>query len=54
MTGNTLCFVCLFVQGIFISRVSAEGPAARAGVKVGDKLLEVNSCLLLLPISSVF
>uniref|UniRef100_A0A3Q3F918 Protein scribble homolog n=1 Tax=Labrus bergylta TaxID=56723 RepID=A0A3Q3F918_9LABR len=29
-------------QGIFISRVSEEGPAARAGVKVGDKLLEVN------------
>ncbi|XP_056868621.1 protein scribble homolog isoform X6 [Takifugu flavidus] len=29
-------------EGIFISRVSAEGPAARAGVKVGDKLLEVN------------
>nr|XP_033494358.1 protein scribble homolog isoform X16 [Epinephelus lanceolatus] len=28
--------------GIFISRVSEEGPAARAGVKVGDKLLEVN------------
>lgn len=36
-----------FVQGIFISRVSAEGPAARAGVKVGDKLLEVNLCLTL-------
>lgn len=35
----------LFVQGIFISRVSAEGPAARAGVKVGDKLLEVNILL---------
>ncbi|XP_039900152.1 protein scribble homolog isoform X10 [Simochromis diagramma] len=30
------------VKGIFISRVSEEGPAARAGVKVGDKLLEVN------------
>nr|XP_015209891.1 PREDICTED: protein scribble homolog isoform X21 [Lepisosteus oculatus] len=29
-------------EGIFISRVSEEGPAARAGVKVGDKLLEVN------------
>ena len=33
-------FWCL--QGIFISRVSEEGPAARAGVKVGDKLLEVK------------
>ncbi|XP_032359908.1 protein scribble homolog isoform X14 [Etheostoma spectabile] len=29
-------------EGIFISRVSEEGPAARAGVKVGDKLLLVN------------
>ncbi|XP_059389605.1 protein scribble homolog isoform X16 [Carassius carassius] len=29
-------------EGIFISRVSEEGPAALAGVKVGDKLLEVN------------
>uniref|UniRef100_A0A8D2MS07 PDZ domain-containing protein n=1 Tax=Zonotrichia albicollis TaxID=44394 RepID=A0A8D2MS07_ZONAL len=28
--------------GIFISRVSEEGPAARAGVRVGDKLLEVS------------
>ncbi|EPQ07020.1 Protein scribble like protein [Myotis brandtii] len=27
-------------EGIFISRVSEEGPAARAGVRVGDKLLE--------------
>uniref|UniRef100_A0A673V066 PDZ domain-containing protein n=1 Tax=Suricata suricatta TaxID=37032 RepID=A0A673V066_SURSU len=29
-------------EGIFISRVSEEGPAARAGVRVGDKLLEVG------------
>ncbi|XP_058872038.1 protein scribble homolog isoform X16 [Acipenser ruthenus] len=29
-------------EGIFISRVSEEGPAALSGVKVGDKLLEVN------------
>ncbi|XP_069077064.1 protein scribble homolog isoform X21 [Pleurodeles waltl] len=29
-------------EGIFISRVAEEGPAARAGVRVGDKLLEVN------------
>ncbi|XP_044236156.1 protein scribble homolog isoform X7 [Ursus arctos] len=27
-------------EGIFISRVSEDGPAARAGVRVGDKLLE--------------
>ncbi|XP_042366462.1 LOW QUALITY PROTEIN: protein scribble homolog [Plectropomus leopardus] len=33
-------------EGIFISRVSEEGPAARAGVKVGDKLLEVNGVVL--------
>lgn len=32
-------------QGIFISRVSEEGPAARAGVRVGDKLLEVSEGL---------
>uniref|UniRef100_A0A663LT12 Scribble planar cell polarity protein n=1 Tax=Athene cunicularia TaxID=194338 RepID=A0A663LT12_ATHCN len=30
-------------EGIFISRVSEEGPAARAGVRVGDKLLEVRT-----------
>ncbi|XP_072432636.1 protein scribble homolog isoform X3 [Chiloscyllium punctatum] len=29
-------------EGIFISRVSEEGPAAQAGVRVGDKLLQVN------------
>ncbi|XP_017694033.1 PREDICTED: protein scribble homolog [Lepidothrix coronata] len=33
-------------EGIFISRVSDEGPAARAGVRVGDKLLEVNGVSL--------
>ncbi|KAL2085639.1 hypothetical protein ACEWY4_018959 [Coilia grayii] len=33
-------------EGIFISRVSEDGPAARAGVKVGDKLLEVNDVCL--------
>ncbi|XP_036791287.1 protein scribble homolog isoform X3 [Oncorhynchus mykiss] len=33
-------------EGIFISRVSEEGPAAQAGVKVGDKLLEVNGVVL--------
>ncbi|KAF3822823.1 hypothetical protein GH733_008197 [Mirounga leonina] len=36
----------LVLQGIFISRVSEEGPAARAGVRVGDKLLEVNGVAL--------
>ncbi|XP_019897344.2 protein scribble homolog isoform X4 [Esox lucius] len=33
-------------EGIFISRVSEDGPAAQAGVKVGDKLLEVNGVVL--------
>ncbi|XP_072911320.1 protein scribble homolog isoform X5 [Hemitrygon akajei] len=33
-------------EGIFISRVSEEGPAAQAGVRVGDKLLEVNGVRL--------
>ncbi|XP_047583485.1 protein scribble homolog isoform X7 [Lutra lutra] len=33
-------------EGVFISRVSEEGPAARAGVRVGDKLLEVNGMAL--------
>ncbi|XP_077872628.1 protein scribble homolog isoform X1 [Ictidomys tridecemlineatus] len=33
-------------EGVFISRVSEEGPAARAGVRVGDKLLEVNGVAL--------
>nr|XP_056710548.1 protein scribble homolog [Euleptes europaea] len=33
-------------EGIFISRVSEEGPAAQAGVRVGDKLLEVNGVSL--------
>ncbi|XP_061463265.1 protein scribble homolog isoform X11 [Rhineura floridana] len=33
-------------EGIFISRVSDEGPAAHAGVRVGDKLLEVNGVSL--------
>ncbi|NWT75393.1 SCRIB protein, partial [Prunella himalayana] len=40
-TSRGFCF-----QGIFISRVSEEGPAARAGVRVGDKLLEVNGVSL--------
>lgn len=42
--GIVLMYSLCSFQGIFISRVSEEGPAARAGVKVGDKLLEVNIC----------
>lgn len=37
LADRTFC-----LQGIFISRVAEEGPAARAGVRVGDKLLEVS------------
>ncbi|KAK7930769.1 hypothetical protein WMY93_007164 [Mugilogobius chulae] len=29
-------------EGIFISRVTQEGPSEKAGVRVGDRLLEVN------------
>lgn len=43
-------FVCFF-QGIFISRVTENGPAAKAGLLVGDKLISV-SVLLLVPIIS--
>uniref|UniRef100_A0A8C6RQ71 Scribbled planar cell polarity n=1 Tax=Nannospalax galili TaxID=1026970 RepID=A0A8C6RQ71_NANGA len=52
-TGQVVASACaladqpsLVLQGIFISRVSEEGPAARAGVRVGDKLLEVNGVAL--------
>lgn len=31
----------LWLQGVFISRVSEDGPAGKAGVVVGDKLLSV-------------
>lgn len=33
----------MFLQGVFISRVSEDGPAGKAGVLVGDKLLSVRS-----------
>ncbi|XP_064651888.1 protein scribble homolog isoform X5 [Lineus longissimus] len=34
-------------EGIFISRVSEEGPAGKAGIMVGDKVLSVNDrCLV--------
>ena len=29
-------------QSVFISRVSEDGPAAEAGVRVGDKLVSVR------------
>jgi len=29
-------------SGIFVTRISPEGPAARAGLRVGDKILQVN------------
>ncbi|XP_052234956.1 protein scribble homolog isoform X4 [Dreissena polymorpha] len=33
-------------ESIFISRVSEDGPAGQAGIKVGDKLLSVNGITL--------
>ncbi|XP_025089004.1 protein scribble homolog isoform X6 [Pomacea canaliculata] len=33
-------------ESIFISRVTEEGPAGKAGIRVGDKLLKVNSSSL--------
>lgn len=29
-------------QGIFVSKIAPGGPAAKAGLQVGDKVLEVN------------
>ena len=34
--------LCVF-QGIFISRVTEEGPAGQAGLRVGDKVLAVSA-----------
>ncbi|KAL5013626.1 hypothetical protein ScPMuIL_007896, partial [Solemya velum] len=34
-------------ESIFISRVSADGPAGKAGVQMGDKLISVNDVALL-------
>ena len=50
--------MCL--QGVFISRVTEDGPAAKAGIKVGDKLLKVSAgfpgsaASVTLPFSLVF
>ncbi|KAK7489162.1 hypothetical protein BaRGS_00019540, partial [Batillaria attramentaria] len=33
-------------ESVFISRVTEEGPAGKAGIKVGDKLLKVNESSL--------
>lgn len=37
-----LIFLFSFRQSIFISRVSEDGPAGKAGILKGDKLLQVN------------
>ncbi|XP_072032446.1 tax1-binding protein 3-like [Amphiura filiformis] len=29
-------------QGIFVTKVTPEGPAAQAGLQIGDKILEAN------------
>ena len=41
---TVVCF--LRSQGVFISRVTEDGPAAKAGIKVGDKLLKVSTGFL--------
>lgn len=43
MYGSFIGSVVVFLQGVFISRVSEDGPAGKAGVLVGDKLLSVRS-----------
>ncbi len=37
----------LYFQGIFLTKISEEGPAAQAGLLVGDKLLSVNGISLI-------
>ena len=32
----------LLFQGIFVTRITTDGPAAKAGLRVGDKILQVN------------
>ena len=36
-------FFCCFLQGIFISKISENGPAGQDGIlKTGDKIMKVN------------
>ena len=44
MFGIVLVFIS--VQSVFISRVTAEGPADVAGLRVGDKVLQVRVYLV--------
>ena len=36
-----------FLQGIFLTKINEEGPAAQAGLLVGDKLISVNGTSLI-------
>jgi len=40
-------FVCFLLQGIFISKISENGPAGQDGIlKTGDKIMKVNFLLI--------
>ena len=39
-----MCFIGEYrLQGIYISRVTEDGPSGRAGLTVGDKVLSVGN-----------
>ena len=40
-------FFCCLLQGIFISKISENGPAGQDGIlKTGDKIMKVNFLLI--------
>ena len=41
MANDYFVAVCFISQSIFISRVTEDGPAGKAGIMKGDKLLKV-------------
>ena len=42
-----LTWIFFLFQGIFISKVSEGGPSDKAGVLVGDRLLEVREKMII-------
>ena len=38
---ETYVYVIYNLQGIFVTRVTQDGPADRQGLRVGDKILQV-------------